>query len=219
VVDVQAIMSLEIIAVKEEAKVYGPVIQRLVGNSAAKFVAEKLKEDPPSLDTIDQAVAYIRKNQNRYPNAFTALGYGIIKAVSILEGKSGAGTRLFASLMKAVLDNMGLRKMIGAVAGTTDATKKNTKFNEDMNTVPKGITEVSGDKDNALEKITGCYYIDVCSQLLREGVTRAFVGGLECTYAIADVVAASILTGVDHDYRLLKFEPPKCEYRIYKIQQ
>jgi hypothetical protein len=218
-VDVQAIMSLEVIAVKEEAKVYGPVIPRLVGASAARFIAKKLNEEPPSVETLDQALAYIKKSQSKYPNAFTALGYGVVKAVSILEGKSGAGTRLFASLMKAVLDNMGLRKMIGNVSGTTDAAKKNTKFNEDMNTVQKGVTEVSGDQDNAYEKITGCYYLDVCTQLSQEGVTRAAVGGIECTYALADVAAASILTGVDHDYRVLRFEPPECEYQVFKISR
>jgi hypothetical protein len=209
-------MSLELIAVKEQAKVYGPVIQRLVGTSAANFVASKLNEKTPSVDTLDQAVAYINKSQSRYPKAFTALGYGVIKAVSILEGKSGAGTRLFTSIMKTILNNMGLRKIIGTVTGTADAAKKNTKFNEDMNTIPKGTAEITGDEKNALEKITGCDYIDVCTQLSRDGVTRAAVGGIECTYAIADVAAACILTGADHDYQVLKFEPPKCEYRIFR---
>ena len=216
-VDVQAIMSLEIMAVKEQAKVYGPVIPRLVATSAASFIAKKLSEEAPTLDSLDQAVAYIKKSQSKYPKAFTSLGYGVIKAVSILEGKSGAGTRLFTSLMKVLLNNMGLKKMIGNVAGTSDAMKKNTKFNEDMNTVPKGITEISGDQNTVIEKITGCDYIDVCTRLSQEGVTRAAVGGLECTYAIADIAAASILTGADHDYRLLRFEPPECEYRIFRI--
>jgi hypothetical protein len=211
-------MSLEIIAVKELAKVYGPVIPRLVGISAARFVAKKLNEEPPSVDTLDQAVAYIKKSQSRYSKAFTALGYGVVKAVSILEGKSGAGTRLYASLMKVVLDNMGLRKMLGPVTGTTDAAKKSTKFNEDMNTVEKGVTEISGDQDNAFEKITNCYYIDVCRELSHEGVTRAAVGGLECTYALADVAAADILTGASHEYEVLKFEPPRCEYRVFRVK-
>jgi hypothetical protein len=219
VIDTQAIMSLEILAVNEEAKVYGPVIPRLVGASAASFVADRLHEKPPSVEKLDQAVDYIKKSQSIYPKAFTALAYGVIKAVSILEGSSGGGTRLFASLMKAVLDNMGLKKMVGATTGTADAVKKNTKFNEDMNTVPKGSTEITGDENSALETITGCDYIDVCKQLSADGITRAAVGGMECTYALADAVAASILTDANHDYQVLTFEPPKCKYRVFRISQ
>jgi hypothetical protein len=212
-------MSLEIIAVKDLSKVYGPVISRLVATSATSFIAKKLSEQPPTSDSLDQVVAYIKKSQSKYPKAYTGLGYGVIKGVSILEGNSGGGTRLFTSLMKVVLNSMGLKKMIGDVASTADAIRKNTKFNEDMNTIPKGAAEIVGDQDSAIETTTGCDYSDVCTQLTQEGVTRAAVGGLECTYALADIAAASILTGADHDYEVLSFKPPMCEYKIFRIKQ
>ncbi|WXG47024.1 MAG: hypothetical protein WED05_10255 [Candidatus Atabeyarchaeum deiterrae] len=217
-IDWQSIVSLEIIAVKEQAKVYGPVIPRLVAASSVKFVAEKLNEEAPTVDTLEQAVNYIKKNQSRYPKAFTALGYGVIKAVSTLEGKSGAGTRLFKSIMKTVMESMGLKKVLGSVAGTADAARKNTKFNEDMNVIQKGITEISGDYNNAFEQIRGCDYTDVCTKLLQERITRAAVGGSECTYALSDAAAAAILTGVEHEYELTSFKPPICEYRVFQLE-
>lgn len=218
-VDAQAIMSLEIIAIKEQAKVYGPVLSRMAGISAAKFVADRLHETAPTIDKLDQAVAYITKNLSRYHKGFTALAYGVYKAVNMLEGNSGGGIRIFRSTMQAVMKSMGIEKILGHVPGTTDAVAKNTKFAEDMNVVEKGITTVSGDDNCAVETTKGCDYIDVCKQMVQEGVVRATVGGPECTYGLSDAATAAILTGVEHDYTVLRFEPPICEYKIFRPEK
>jgi hypothetical protein len=216
-VDASAILALELLAAKEQAKVYGPVFSRLVGISAATFVAEKLNETAPPVNNLDQAASFITKSQNRYPKAFTALAYGVYKTVNMLEGNSGAGTRCYRSLMKKVMESMGIGKMLGHETGTSDAVKKNTKFNEDMNVVEKGITVITGDSRSASLTITGCDYIDVCKRVSQEGIVRAASCGLECIYGLSDSATAEILTGVDHDYEVLKFEPPICEYRVFRI--
>lgn len=218
-VDANAILALELLAAKEQAKVYGPVFSRLVGISAAVFVAEKLKEAVPPVNNLDQAASFINKSQTKYSKAFTALVYGVYKTVNTLEGNSGAGTRCYRSLMKKVMESMGIGKMLGHTVGTSDAVKKNTKFNEDMNTVEKGITIVKGDDKTASLTITGCDYIDVCRRISQEGIVRAFSCGLECLYGLSDSATAEILTGVDHDYEVLKFEPPVCEYKVFRLEE
>jgi hypothetical protein len=219
VVDSNAILALEVLAAKEQAKVYGPVFSRLVGISAAAFVAEKLGETAPTVNNLDQAASFITKGQSRYPKAFTALAYGVYKTVNTLEGNSGAGTRCYKSLMKKVMESMGIGKMLGHATGTLDAVKKNTKFNEEINTIEKGITVIRGDSKSAILTITGCDYIDVCRRISQEGIVRAASCGSECTYGLSDSATAEILTGAAHDYRVLKFEPPTCEYRVFLTEE
>lgn len=216
-VDAQAIMSLEILAVKEQAKVYGPVIPRLVGISASKFVAEKLGEATPAVNNLDQAVDYLTKSQSLYPKAFTALAYGVYKAGSTLEGNSGASTRIFKSIMRKIMESMGLGKMLGREQSTCAAITKNTSFNEDMNVVEKGITKVTGDSNTAVNAITGCDYIDVCNKLAQEGIFRAASCGLSTVSALSDAATAAMLTGSEHEYRVLRFDPPICEYKVFKL--
>lgn len=218
-VDANAILALELMAAKEQTKVYGPVFSRLVGISAAAFVAEKLKETAPTVSNLDQAASFITKSQNRYPKAFTALVYGVYKTVNFLEGNSGAGTRVYRTLMKKVMESMGIGKALGHETGTSEAVKKNTKFNEDMNVVEKGITAIRGDSRSASLTITGCDYTDVCKRISKEGIVRAASCGLECIYGLSDSATAEILTGAAHDYQVLRFEPPKCEYTVFRIEE
>jgi len=218
-VDASSILALEVMAAKEQAKVYGPVFSRLVGISSVVFVAEKLKETAPAVNNLDQAVSFITKSLGKYPKAFTAVAYGVYKTVSTLEGNSGAGTRCYRTLMKKVMESMGIGKMLGKATGTLDAVKKNTKFNEDMNTVEKGITVIRGDNKGASLTITGCDYTDVCTRTKKEGIVRAASCGLECIYGLSDSATAEILTGVNHDYEVLKFEPPICEYRVFGLEE
>jgi hypothetical protein len=121
--------------------------------------------------------------------------------------------------MKKVMESMGVGKMLGHATGTLDAVKKNTKFNEDMNTVPKGITAIKGDPKSATLTITGCDYIDVCTRTSKEGIVRAASRGSECIYGLSDSATSEILTGVNHDYEVLKFEPPICEYRVFGLEE
>jgi hypothetical protein len=219
VVDANAILALELLAAKEQAKVYGPVFSRLVGVSAAEFVAEKLKETAPPVTNLDQAGSFIIRSQNKYPKAFTALVYGIYKTVYTLEGSSGAGTRCYRSLMKKAMESMGIGKILGHADGTLDAVRKNTKFNEDMNTVEKGITVIKGDDKSASLTITGCDYTDVCNRVSQDGIVRAISGGLECVYGLSDSATAEILTGANHDYEVLRFDPPVCDYRVFRVEE
>jgi hypothetical protein len=206
-------------AAKEQAKVYGPFFSRLVGVSSAEFVADKLKEATPVVNNLDQAASFITKSQSRYPKAFTAVAYGVFKTVSTLEGNSGAGTRCYRTLMKKVMESMGIGEMFGHATGTLDAVKKNTKFNEDMNTIPKGITVIRGEQKSATLTITGCDYVDVCTRTSKEGIVRGSSCGSECTYGLSDSATSEILTGVSHDYEVLAFNPPICEYKVFQIEE
>jgi hypothetical protein len=203
--------------VEEQAKTYGPVFSRLVAQASTAFVAEKIKEEPPKVDNIKEAVNYIAGKLDKYPRAYCALAYGVGKAISTLEGTVGSGAKVFsASLLKPMMVKNGLDKILGHSSETLEAAQKWAKFTESIKFADKGVVSLSQmDGTGAVVKVTGCDYADACTKIIQSGISRV-IGGTVCAWAVAYAAASEMGTSDQHDYRMTKVEPPNCEFALLR---
>ena len=123
--DVEMNLRLAAQAIEGQAKIFGPVFPRLAAQSWVRFVAEKIGETPPNVESLEQALNYVRAKTEKYPRAYTGLAYAICKATGMLEGRLGVGTGSLAkNAMKEGDQSNELLLKLGAVSGTTDALNK-----------------------------------------------------------------------------------------------
>ncbi len=203
--------------VEGQSKTYGPVFTRLVAQESTKFVAEKLKEEPPKVETLREAIDYIMQKLDKYPKAYGALAYGVSKVISTLEGTVGSGAKIFsASFFKPLMIKNGLDKILGHCSGTLEAVQKYWKFSEEMGLTDKGVISPSqGGGNVVICKVTGCDCADACTRIIKEGIVRT-IGGTACSYGMASTTASEIGTHAQHDYKVIRVEPPQCEFRVQR---
>jgi hypothetical protein len=203
--------------VEGQAKTYGPVFSRLVAQASTAFVAEKVNEQPPNIDTLKESVSYIAGKLAKYPRAYCALAYGVGKAISMLEGAVGSGAKVFsASLMKPIMLKNGLDKILGHSSETFEAAQKWAKFTESIGFADKGVVSLSPKNGSEIAvKVTGCDYADACNKIVQEGISRV-IGGTVCAWAVAYTAASEMGTGDQHDYKMNKVEPPNCEFALLR---
>jgi hypothetical protein len=216
---VDAKLSLSFFAegVEGQTKTYGPVFSRLVARASTAFVAEKINEEQPKIESLKEAVNYIAGKLDKYPRAYCALAYGVGKAISTLEGTVSSGAKVFsASLLKPLMIKNGLDKILGRSSETLEAAQKWQRFTESIKFADKGIVSLSrNDETGATVKVTGCDYADACTKIIQEGISRV-IGGTVCAWAVAYTAASEMSTGDQHDYRMTKVEPPNCEFALLR---
>jgi hypothetical protein len=200
--------------IKEQAGIYGPVFPRLVAQESAEFLATILGEAPPHVDSLDGAAQYITSNLNRYRHGYASLAYGVGKAVSVLEGGVGAGAKTFSkAFVKSAMAKMGIAQAMGKVSGTIGAVEGYWKLATSLNLLDKGMASISGKESEASIRVSGCDYADACRKIIQEGVART-IGGNVCAWGVSFSAFAEIVTKSQHDYQMVKLEPPDCEILI-----
>lgn len=205
-------------AIEGQAKIFGPVFPRLAAQSWVRFVAEKIGETPPNVDSMEQALDYVRAKTEKYPGAYTGLAYAICKATAMLEGHLGVGTSSLAKNAENHQDwSNNLRRMIGTTAGTTDAINKYLKGMETLGIYTPGMIVSSGSETDSTLSFHNCEYTDVCDRIWKEGIERR-KGEKECYFGVTITTALGMITSKQHDFKSVRITPPNCEVKIYQIQ-
>jgi hypothetical protein len=201
--------------ISDQAKTYGPVFSRLVAKESVKLLGKLLSQSPPDIDTLDGAASYIMSNLSRCPRGYACLAYGVGKAISTLEGSVGGGAKMFTkSFLMAAMKKSGLAKASGSPS-TIDAVIAYRKLSLAIRLAEEGSGTFSGSEHEANIKVTDCDYSNACIETIREGTSRA-IGGNVCVWGVSYGVYAEIATSMQHDYKMIKTEPPNCELVVFR---
>jgi hypothetical protein len=217
IVDARLILDFSALAVKEQERIYGTAFSKMVAKYATEYEAKKIgDQNPPPTDNIDQCIKYLAQNTGKYKDSFSAIPYGIAKAEKMFEGGIASAARLAAKeAMIRLAEKTGTATLYGKVTGTTEAWKKDADFERKMHALVEDAI-ISGDENSAVGEIQECHYEDACKAMLAENILT--IGGqLECAVAKVDSATIEAITHHPHDYKLLKFDPPMCSFRIFKI--
>jgi len=197
--------------ISRSENIYGPVFTRLAIENAVKFEAEKLGEDPPSIETLDELKAYLLSNVDRYPFCYCSAVYGLVKAESILQGAPGSDTRRTAASFTEKLAGSGESRvdLLSAVKSFGEMTAK-------MNVlIPFNIEEV-GDDGSVTVSINKCPFKDACLKFEEEHITK-MIGGKPCIMLRVMISATTLITGSECEYELEEFNNPGCKGKVYML--
>ena len=220
-------------------KLYGPVYTRLVKKYTMQFVADKLGEEPPE-GSEDwewfQVKEYLERIHEKYPKFFNALLYGMVKTESVLQGKTGVGTRISINEMVKSMDKrVWWLKVITKVESSTDISStedfipESNEFSDlvglfknvidklvSFKVLPPGAS-YSVENENVIKfAVENCAYKDSCAAYQAENITKfdgnyvCSMGRMICTYMEVELLSPY------YDYLLEQFGNPICSARIIK---
>jgi len=217
VIDSKGLLNFLKMAVKEQENFYGAVFTKMVAKYAAEFEAKKIGDHGSApIENIEQCTNYITANNDKYPDGFASIPYGIAKAEKMLQGGIGSGARTTAKdAMKRLAEKIGTTTLYGKTTSTTEAWKKHLDFARMTHTIVEEIN-VNGDENSSLAKTEECHFSDACTALAQEGV-RTVGGKTECIIGKIDSIMVEVVTHCTHDYELIEFNPPKCSFRMFKV--
>jgi hypothetical protein len=196
---------------------YGPVFQKMTVRHAVQFLAKKIGDpSPPTVETMEDCAKYVRRNLEKYPNGFCAFAYGVGKAQNTLEGNISSGGRsILKDGMKAFLEKMGTASMYGSGSSTTEVLKTLIAAQTGMRILP-GEAVLTGDESSSVLSYKGCRFGDSCVAMHQEGIRRSN-GEVECSNARSHQAVVEHTTKAPHDFQVVKYDPPNCSFKIFKV--
>lgn len=214
--DVRPFIELAMKGVKEIEKVYGPVFITKYIEYALWFISKKLGEKNfGAINTLEQLVDYLVSISNKYPTPYCACTYAQIKTENLLQGQTGAGTRV---------ESMRISKNI-AEAGKINA--RNLNLDEILSKIRqtgisiKAVPSEMGYKKNDDGSVDivwpNCYLLDGCKLAFEEGLLKRPGGRLRCGLGEGICQLFKIFTGYEWDYELLEFNKPYCIHKCYVL--
>ncbi|MEM3564265.1 MAG: hypothetical protein QXR19_13600, partial [Candidatus Jordarchaeaceae archaeon] len=212
--DVRPFLELSIRGTKEIERTYGPVFCTMFIKHALWFIAQKIGEKTPDdIKTLEQLAEYLISVSDKYPTSFCALTYAQIKTENILQGQTGAGTRVESMrITKNIVEegnldikNLDLDSILSQIRQTGVAMKivppeMGYKKNED------GSVDIIWPK---------CYLLDGCTSAFKEGLLKRPDGRMRCGLGEALCRLFKMFTNIEWDYTLLEFNKPYCIHRNY----
>ena len=218
IVDSKSLLNFLKMAIKEQEVFYGPVFSKMVAKYASEYEAKKTSDpSPPQVENIDQCINYLLQNTGKYQDGYSSIAYGIARTEKMLEGGIGSGARTSAKdAMRRLAEKIGTASLYGKTNSTTEAWKKHLEFATMTHTKVEDIT-ISGDENSTLAKTSECHFSDACKAMAQEGL-HTVSGKTECIVCKSDSAILEVITKCPHDYELLEFNPPKCTFRVFKVQ-
>jgi hypothetical protein len=205
---------LMIRTVKITEQFYGPSFSKIVAKAAAEFEAKRIgDQNPPRIETMEDAAEYIMQNIGKYPDGFCTVIYGLAKAENTLQGGIGSGSRTTAK-------KSALNFLMGSYArnstNSTEVYRMQTSMAKQAGLLVGDVKEVSGDENSVTVLFEGCHFADACKAIAQEKIGK-LVGGFECTNARSGTASLEYSTKLSHDFEVTRFTPPNCIFRIFKV--
>jgi hypothetical protein len=200
--------------VKITEKFYGSFFSKMVAKAAAEFEAKRIgDQNPPTIETMEDAAEYIMQNVGKYPDGFCAVIYGLAKAEYNLQGGIGSGGRTTAK-------KSALNFLMGSYArnstNSTEVYRMQTSMAKEARLLVGDVKEVSGDENSVTVLFEGCHFADACKAIAQEKIGKV-VGGFECTNARSGTASLEYSTKLTHDFEVIRFTPPNCIFRMFKV--
>jgi hypothetical protein len=212
--DPRSMTRLMIRTVKTTEEFYGPFFSKMVAKAAAEFEAKRIgDQNPPRIETMEEAAEYIMQNIGKYPDGFCPVIYGLAKAENTLQGGIGPGGRTTAK-------KSALNLLMGSYArnstNSTEVYRMQTSMAKEAGLLVGDVKEVSGDENSVTVLFEGCHFADACKAIAEEKIGKV-AGGFECTMARSGAASLEYSTKLTHDFEVTRFTPPNCIFRMFKV--
>lgn len=210
-------------AVKSAGSVVGPVFYRLFSKYTANFVATKIGEKPPELDSVERVKEYLVEVSNKKCETpldamhyvSNAMACGVCQAEAYIQGAMGPiSRRVIRSSVEGTMSLTGLMDE----AGKVDAYAGARKFLDVITTTvqyfnPSDVSlEKEGD-NKVIFNIIHCPGSEVCRLLQTLGIKRVI--GEECQILSMLGLSVEFLLGKTVDYKVLSKQlgPSDCRMK------
>jgi hypothetical protein len=214
--DPRAFTKLAMVGINEVEKTYGPVFTVQFIKHALSFIAQKTREKPPEdIKTLDQLAEYLISKSNKYPKPYCAVTYAQVKTENMLQGQTGAGTRVeVMSISRNVAEKQD------SDGRDFDVKEALSKIHE-TGIVQKIFPPELGYKKNEDGSVyliwPKCLFMDACKLAFEEDLLKRPDGRMRCTAGEGSCQYFKIFSGYEWDYDLLEFDKPHCIYRCYSL--
>ncbi len=200
----------------ELEKTYGPVFCTMFIKHALGFIAQKVGEKPPEdIKNLNQLLEYLISVSDKYPPSFCACTYAQIKSENILQGQTGAGTRVESMRISRNIVEDG--KLDVREFNVDDALLKIRETGVAMKIIPPEMG-YKKNEDGSLDVLwPKCYLLDGCQLAFEEGLLKRPDGRLRCGLGESSCHLFKMFTGYEWDYTLLEFNKPHCIHRSYPL--
>ena len=211
--DAKAHLMIHINSVRDQERIYGPVFPVRMIEHALRFVAQRIKEEPPGdVKTLDQLAQYLTLKIDKYPTPNCAMMYAQYKTENELQGQVGVGRRIgdVQFLRRTDLNAKGdaERKI--------DIDKEVTQFWQvsiALKMCPIG-TGYRKNEDGSFDLLLpNCYYKDGCRQAYKEGLLNRPGGRWICNMGFSICVFLKASTGYDWESDCVEYDKPHCIVR------
>lgn len=214
--DIRPFMELSLRGTKEIEKTYGPVFCTIFIKYALWFIDQKTGDKPEEeIKTLEQLKEFIISVADKYPTSFCAFTYAQIKTENILQGQTGAGTRVESLRISRNIAEEGDIKLKNFNIDNVMTQIRQTGVS--LKIVPSEMGYKKNEDGSVDVMWPKCYLLDGCKLAFEEGILKRPNGGIRCGLAEGLCNLLKLLTNNEWDYNLLEFNKPYCKHRNYLI--
>lgn len=192
-----------------------PSYSNLIVNLALKYVKENFGVEGVAR-SLDELENFLLSLADKYP-VEEAIVYGIYKGESMLAGAVGPICRRFGKeAPKKLIQMLGVTNTFKESKGLYECLSKYKTVLVEIGFIRSEDLVLEDLGDEVLVKLKGkCTYVNVCTQLNREGV-RDVYGLMPCGRLFALAGVAEDFLGKFFDAKLVNYDPPNCSGKIFE---
>ncbi|MEM2135696.1 MAG: hypothetical protein Q6366_008410 [Candidatus Freyarchaeota archaeon] len=170
-----------------------------------------------SAETLDELEELLLKIVEEHP-AEEAVVYGIYKGESMLAGAVGTVARRFGKeAPKKLVHTLGVMETLKDSQSLYDCLSRYKAFLVGIGFMKEQDLTLEDSAGEVSVRLQGhCTYVNVCTQLNKEGVYNVF-GSVPCGRLLAFAGIAEAALRKVYDVKLTKYNPPNCEGKIFEI--
>lgn len=212
--DPKIILDQYVLFIKDQEKVFDPVVSTRFVRHALHFIAQRIGEEPPeSIKTLEQLAEYLTSLIDKYATPYCAFMYAQYKTENEHQGRPGAATRIaemafhrrFWKTPKGEAKNIDLDEIIANTRQATLALKLS----------PKEFGYKKNGDGGVDFMLPNCYFKEGCRQAFNEGLLKRLDGGMYCNFSSTLCQYLKVVTGYEWDYDCHVFDKPHCITRCY----
>lgn len=213
--DMKTFLDVFINGLKEEEKIYGDVLTRMIIKYVQRAVT-KLTGEPPTEEfkTLDDAAAYLLSKSGKIRPDYIIIWAQFV-TINKLEGALGVGEHVLdMGISNYIINKMG-NQLVGLEVDSVILTARDTMLKMKIAPIEMGYRKNSDGSIDLLYK--NCYLHDGCQMSLKTGLSKRADGRMVCGFSACICRLFEKATGEKWDYTVTFFEKPLCIVRCFKV--
>nr|MDO8080507.1 hypothetical protein [Candidatus Freyarchaeota archaeon] len=214
--DPKVLMDLFIHGLREQEKIYGPVLTIRVIKYALQFVAQKFGEEPPqNIKGLDQLAEYILSISDKHPTSYNAIMYAEFKTEKELQGQIGAGTRVgVMGTARSIMKNPSFKER---GVDVDDAISKFRRTTLDLNFAAREFGYKKNEDGSVDVLWSTCFLVEGCQMSLEDGLLKRPDLRMKCIVGAFLCQFLKTVTGYEWDHDVIESYKPHCITRCYML--
>ncbi|MEM1657999.1 MAG: hypothetical protein QXK94_03100 [Candidatus Jordarchaeales archaeon] len=213
--DMKSFLDVFVSGLKEEKKIYGDVLTRMVIKYVQRAVTKLTGESPvEEIRTLDDAAAYLLSKSGRIRPDYIIIWAHFV-TVNKLEGALGVGEHMLdMGISKYVIDKMG-NQLVGLDVDSVISAAREIMLKIKIAPIEMGYRK--NDDGSVDLAYRNCYLHDGCRMSLEKGLSKRADGRMVCGFSACICKLFEKASGEKWDYTVTFFEKPLCIVRCFKV--